>query len=155
MIYITNLSKSYGKKDLFKKLHLAINRNEKIGLIGANGTGKSTLFFMILNKIEPSSGNIQINKDVRLGYLPQEANFKSESCVLSELVEGDEIIMKLKKEKETLELNDAAGTNRYGEVLHALEFRGYFDLEHRAKRVLMGLGFKENDFKRQVNQMSL
>ncbi|MEK6715486.1 MAG: ATP-binding cassette domain-containing protein [Candidatus Omnitrophota bacterium] len=154
MIAVTNLSKNYGKKTLFENISLNINKGEKVGLIGPNGSGKTTLFALILGEIEPSKGSIQVNKNTNIGYLPQEAGFKSERTVLTEIIEGDEKIIRLKREKEELENKNDAGSSRYGEILHELEVRGYFDLEHKAKAVLMGLGFKERDFMRPINQLS-
>jgi ATP-binding cassette, subfamily F, member 3 len=154
MISITNLSKNYGKKVLLENISLSINRGEKIGLIGPNGTGKSTLFAMILGEVEPSSGDVQVLKNIHIGYLPQESSFKSEHTVLSELTEGDSRIMRLKKEKESLEDKNDAGSLRYGEVLHELETLGYFELEHKAEKILTGLGFKQKDFNRPVAEMS-
>ena len=154
MITITNLSKNHGRKVLFEKLDLRINRGEKIGLIGPNGAGKTTLFSIILGKVEPSTGSIQITRNIRIGYLPQESSFKSKVSVLTEVVEGDKTIMSLKKEKETLEAQNKAVSPRYGDIVRDLEFLGYFELEHRAKKILAGLGFKEADFSRSINQMS-
>jgi len=154
MIAINNLSKNYGQRVLFDNLTLSINEGEKIGLIGPNGAGKSTLFNIILGEIEPSSGTFQINKNTRIGYLPQESSFKSNQTVLTEVSEGDDLIISLKKEKELLEENNQAGSNRYGDVLHQLETLGYFELEHKAKKILMGLGFKESDFNRLITEMS-
>lgn len=154
MITISRLSKNYGKKILFEDISLTINRGEKIGLIGPNGAGKSTLFSLILGEMEPSQGEVGVNKNTHIGYLPQEARFSSTHTVLSELTEGDERIMRLKKEKEELEEENEAGSKRYGEVLHNLEMLGYFELEHRAEKILMGLGFKEKDFNRPIQQMS-
>jgi len=154
MINIIKLSKNYGPKVLFEDVSLNINQGEKIGLIGPNGTGKSTLFSMILQETEPSSGEVRLNKGVHIGYLPQEASFKSEHTVLAELTEGDERITRLKEEKERLESRNDAGSKRYGEILHELEILGFFELEHKAKKILSGLGFKERDFIRSINQMS-
>jgi ATP-binding cassette, subfamily F, member 3 len=154
MITILNLSKSYGKKVLFQDICITINKGEKIGLIGPNGAGKSTLFSLILGETESSAGDVQVNKNLRIGYLPQESSFHSEHTVLSELTEGDKGIVALKKEKEELENNNLAGTNRYGEVVHEMETLGYFELEHKAKKILAGLGFKEKDFNRPVKDMS-
>ena len=154
MITITNLSKNYSKKVLFENISLSVNHKEKIGIIGPNGSGKTTLFALILKEIEPSAGSVVVHKNIHIGYLPQEANFKSEASVLSELTEGDERIVQLEKEKEGLEERNAAGSGRYGEVLHSLEMLGYFELEHKAKKILMGLGFKEKDFYRPISQMS-
>lgn len=170
MINIANLSKNYGKKILFENISLTINRGEKIGLIGPNGSGKSTLFELILQEMEPSAGSVTLHKNTHIGYLPQEASFsrpsikvaggipplagKSDASVLSELTEGDERIIRLKKEKEELEERNEAASRRYGEVLHNLEVLGYFELEHKAEKILMGLGFKEKDFNRPISQMS-
>jgi len=154
VITITNLSKQYGRKILFDRLSLNIEREEKIGLVGPNGAGKTTLFMLLLGETEPSSGNVVVNKNIHIGYLPQEASFKSQSEVLSELTEGDERIIRLKKEKAELEEKGEAGSTRYGEILHSLDTLGYFELEHKAKKILMGLGFKEKDFHRPVSQMS-
>src|SRR3989338_407497 len=154
MITITNLSKNYGNKVLFENISLNINRWERIGLIGPNGSGKSTMFHLILEEVEPSAGEIKLNKNIHIGYLPQESSFKSDRTVLAELTEGDERIMLLKKEKEELEEKLEAGSKHYGEILHSLETLGFFELEHKAKKILMGLGFKEKDFFRPISQMS-
>ena len=154
MISINNLSKNYGKKVLFDDLTLGINEGEKIGLIGPNGTGKSTLFSLILGETEPSSGTVKVNKNVRIGYLPQEASFKSEWTVLGEVTRGDAGLAALQKEKEELETANAADSAHYGEVLHELETLGYFELEHKAEKILSGLGFKESDFHKPITELS-
>jgi ATP-binding cassette subfamily F protein 3 len=154
MIAIQNLSKNYGKKVLFQDISLHINRGEKIGMIGPNGAGKSTFFQLLLGDSEPSSGSIQIQKNTRIGYLPQESSFHSEHTVLQELTEGDDTLRRLKKEKDELEEKNEADSNRYGDILHELDVLGFFELEHRAEKILAGLGFKERDFNRPINQMS-
>jgi len=154
MINIINLSKNYGKKVLFSNLSLNINPGEKIGLIGPNGAGKSSLFSLLLGDTEPSAGSVQVNKGVRIGYLPQESSFQSQLTVIDELTAGDRTIIELKKEKEELENRNAAGSNRYGEILHILDHSGYFELEHKAEKILMGLGFKERDFTKPISQLS-
>jgi len=154
MITISNLSKNYGSKVLFENINQSINRGEKIGLIGPNGSGKTTLFSLIRQEIEPSAGEVQVNKNIQIGYLPQESSFKSEHTVLSELTEGNERILRLKKEKSELEEKNQADSHRYGDVLHELESLGFFELEHKAEKVLMGLGFKEKDFNRPISQLS-
>ena len=154
MISISKLSKSYGKKILFNDISLMINPGEKIGLLGPNGTGKSTLFSMILGETEPSGGEISINKSIRIGYLPQEASFHSQHNVLEEVLEGDAEIKRLNIEKSALEQQGAAGSMRYGDIMERLEALGYFKLEHIAKKVLFGLEFKERDLTRPVKELS-
>jgi ATP-binding cassette subfamily F protein 3 len=154
MIAITNLSKSYGRKILFADTSLTINVREKIGLLGPNGSGKSTLFAMILGETRPSAGEISVNKNIRIGYLPQEASFDSQYTVLDELLEGDAEINRLNQEKRDLEEQGSAGSHRYGDILERLEALGYFELEHKAKKILAGLEFKVKDFLRPVKELS-
>ena len=154
MIIINNLTKNFGKKVLFQDISLNINPGEKIGLIGPNGAGKTTLFHLILGDSEPSAGSIQVYKNIRIGYLPQEAAFHSDHTVLKELTEGDETLRALKLEKTQLEQSHEADSKRYGEVLHEMEVLGFFELEHKAKKILSGLGFKETDFDRSLSAMS-
>jgi len=154
MITLNNLSKSYGARTLFDGINLTINRGIKCGLVGPNGTGKSTLFAIILGLEESTSGSVQINKNTHIGYLPQEASFKSKTSVLSEAIKGDAAIKKLVKEKGKMEEEGKAGSERYGDVLGNLEFRGYFELEHKAKKILTGLGFNEKTLKQPVNELS-
>jgi ATP-binding cassette subfamily F protein 3 len=93
MIKIFGLNKSYGKQVLFDDLSLSINRGEKIGLVGRNGHGKSTLFQMILGNVEANSGNISVPKNYRIGHLEQHIHFTKptvlEECSLG-LPEGEE-----------------------------------------------------------------
>ncbi len=154
MITICNLTKNYGSKVLFKNISLNINYNEKIGLIGPNGSGKSTLFSIILGETEPSSGSVSIDKNIRIGYLPQETRFNSQHTVLSELTEGDEEIQILIRQKKELEKKNISRPKQYSHILERLESLGYFELEHKAKKILAGLEFKERDFDRRIQELS-
>ncbi|TGK19412.1 ABC transporter ATP-binding protein [Leptospira fluminis] len=93
MIKISNLNKSYQSKVLFDDLNLSMNRGEKLGLVGRNGHGKSTLFRMILGEAEPDSGNISLPKGYKIGHLEQHLKFSKptvlEECALG-LPEGEE-----------------------------------------------------------------
>jgi ATP-binding cassette subfamily F protein 3 len=83
MIKICELNKAYGDQVLFKDLNISVNHGEKIGLVGRNGHGKSTLFQMILGNIEIDSGSITMPKNYRIGYLEQHIHF-SKPTVLDE-----------------------------------------------------------------------
>ena len=93
MIKIFGLNKVYGKQVLFDDLSLSINRGEKVGLVGRNGHGKSTLFQMILGNVEANSGNISVPKNYRIGHLEQHIHFTKptvlEECSLG-LPDGEE-----------------------------------------------------------------
>ncbi|MFC1501153.1 ABC-F family ATP-binding cassette domain-containing protein [Elusimicrobiota bacterium] len=81
MIQIFEINKSYGDQILYKDLSFNINRGDKIGLVGRNGHGKSTLFQMILGEVSIDSGNISIPKNYRIGYLQQHLNFTKSTVV--------------------------------------------------------------------------
>ncbi len=81
MIKISNLSKSFGDQLLFKDLAFSVGKRERVGLVGRNGHGKSTLFRMILGEIEPDSGSITIPKKYRIGYLEQDIRFTRDTVI--------------------------------------------------------------------------
>lgn len=87
MINIESISKGFGGQELFSNTGLQINPGEKIGLVGRNGHGKTTLLRMITGREEPESGAIRIPGDYRLGYLTQHINF-SQPTVLEECMQG-------------------------------------------------------------------
>ena len=93
MIKIQGLKKSFSTQVLFEDLNFNINRGEKVGLVGRNGHGKSTLFQIILGNVEPDSGSISIPKGYKIGYLQQHLKFTMqtvlEECSLG-LPEGEE-----------------------------------------------------------------
>ena len=154
MITINNITMGFTKRTLFKDVTLSIFPKEKIGLSGPNGSGKTTLFSIILGQMEPLAGNVQIQKNINIGYLPQEAKFDSKKTVMEELTEGDDRIRKLMDEKRKLEDTLKADTDRYGDVLHELEQLGIYEVEHKAEKILMGLGFKTSDFHRPIIELS-
>jgi len=154
MISIANLSKDFTQRNLFKNVSLSIYAGEKIGLTGPNGSGKTTLFSIILGEMESSGGNVQIQKNLHIGYLPQEAKFASEQTVLQEVTSGDERIKALLKEKREMEEANKADNMRYGDIQHQLELLGIYELEPKAEKILSGLGFKEAEFHKPVKELS-
>ncbi|HQP10702.1 MAG TPA: ATP-binding cassette domain-containing protein, partial [Candidatus Omnitrophota bacterium] len=150
MITINNLTMGFSKRTLFKDVTLSIFPKEKIGLTGPNGAGKTTLFSIILGETEPLAGSVQMQKNLNIGYLPQEAKFDSQKTVIAELTEGDERIRALMAEKRRLEDENRAATDRYGDILHEIEQLGVYEIEHKAEKILMGLGFSPSDVHRPI-----
>lgn len=154
MITLTNISKNFDERMLLDNVSLSIFPNERIGLTGPNGAGKTTMFHLILKDMEPTDGSISIQKGIKIGYLPQEAHFDSQRTVLEEVTSGDEEIQRLLDEKHRMEEDGHAAETRYGDILERLEVLGIYELEHRAEKILSGLGFKENEFHKPVTQLS-
>lgn len=154
MITLNNITMGFPGRTLFKDVTLSIFPNERIGLTGPNGAGKSTLYSIIRGQIEPTEGIVQIQKNIHIGYLPQEAKFSSKRTVLDEVTSGDQRIQNLLDEKRKLEEKQKAATDHYGDVVEKLEQLGIYDIEHKAEKILMGLGFKESDFDRPIVELS-
>jgi ATP-binding cassette subfamily F protein 3 len=154
MITLSNLTMGFTQRTLFKDVSLSIFPNEKIGLTGPNGAGKTTLFSIILGEMEPVAGLVQLQKNIAIGHLPQESKFASSRTVMEEILEGDARIRKLMEEKHQLEENNKADSSRYGDVLEELEKLGIYEIEHKAEKILSGLGFKEFEFHKPLLQLS-
>lgn len=121
MLTLSNISKSYGPKELFSEVTLSISRRERLGLIGANGAGKSTLFRIILGTEEADTGSAEWERGSDFGFLPQE------SAPI-----GDETIIEIATAGSAFQAGDPYDID--------------WSLEPRAKKVLAGLGFREGDF---------
>jgi ATP-binding cassette subfamily F protein 3 len=154
MITFAGVTHAFGARNIFVDLNLSINHGEKIGLVGPNGAGKSTLFGVMRGAIEPSKGTVQKARNVRIGYLAQESSFSSEHTVLQTVVEGDEYVQAIIAEQRKLEDENQCASTRYGEILEAVDACGYYSAEHKAQKVLAGLGFKEIDLQKKVYAMS-
>lgn len=154
MITLNNITMGFTNRTLFKDVSLSVFPDERIGLTGPNGAGKSTLFSIILGEREPLSGEVTLQKNINIGFLPQEAKFSSDRTVMEELTSGDNLIRGLVEEKHKLEEENKAASERYGDVLEELERLGIYELEHKAEKILSGLGFKEEEFHKPVVQLS-
>jgi ATP-binding cassette subfamily F protein 3 len=154
MITLTNVSKNFDERMLMDNVSLSIFPNERIGLTGPNGAGKTTLFHLILGDMESTDGSISIQKGIKIGYLPQEAHFDSSRTVMEEVTSGDAEIQRLVDEKHKMENEGLCAETRYGDIMERLEALGIYDLEHKAEKILSGLGFKEFEFHKPVNQLS-
>jgi ATP-binding cassette subfamily F protein 3 len=154
MITLSNLSKNFDERMLLENVSLSIFPNERIGLTGPNGAGKTTLFQIILGQMEPSSGTVQIQKGLNIGYLAQEVKVTSDRTVMEEMTCGDEEIRRLLGEKHKLEDEHKADCPRYGDIMEQLERKGIYELEHKAEKILTGLGFKKEEFHKPVAHLS-
>ncbi len=93
-ITATNVSKSYGMKNLFKNIDFTINEQDKIGIIGINGTGKSTLLRLIAGKESPDSGELSVHKTTRIEFLTQDHEFHGNLTVIEQVLRGDSDVFK-------------------------------------------------------------
>src|SRR4051812_17001597 len=120
MITLLNVSKNFDQRLLLKNITLSIFANERIGLTGPNGAGKTTIFKIILGQLEPSSGSVQIQKGIKIGYMAQESQHPSDRTVMDEMTSGNDEIRKLLEEKHKLEDDNKCESPRYGDILELL-----------------------------------
>lgn len=160
MIYLQNLKKQFGAKVLFDDITFHLRPKERVGLVGENGMGKTTLIRAIVNSEGLDSGKIVLRKGVRAAMLEQElAN--AEGTVLDRVVHGDSHFSNVQKEMSQLENNSEyherapeEWSKRYGRLQHEFERLGGYERESRAKTILLGLSFKIDQLKQPLEKLS-
>ncbi len=152
MIFVEKVVLQFGSKVLFEEVSFHLRPKEKVGLVGENGTGKTTLFKVITGKTLPDAGKVTLRKGLRFGLLEQELEGGSET-VLERVVLGDPHFLKVKTAMERLE-SDQTYHERYGDLQHEFERLGGYDREARAKIILLGLGIKPEKWDQPLDQLS-
>lgn len=161
-----DISKTYIVDTILDKVSFTVEDRDKIGLIGLNGSGKTTLFDIISGEISQDSGDIFISKDIKLGYLKQHTSINSsqtiyEEClqVFNHLIGMEEELRQLEsrigKEGEKGESEDLdILMDRYGRLSERfMELNGY-GYKSDIRGVLIGLGFQEEEFSKEINLLS-
>ena len=155
LVIVQNLSLSYGSKTLFDGSSFNIGPTDRIGLVGANGTGKSTLLKILVGQIHPDNGTLTFRRKSRVGYLPQDLQSLPEGslvdAVMSTVPGRDSLDERLKStEQQLAETSDPElQMELAAELSELLEEREHFDAhygKHRAEQILLGLGFKIHEF---------
>lgn len=155
-----NLSKSFGAEDIFSSVTVSIPRRARIGLVGPNGVGKTTLLRILLGMEEASSGDVQLARGARLAYLPQEVRVESSRTVWQECLDGFADLLEMQAELRRLEalMSDPAQAEQalasYGRLEMEFDRRGGYTYESRARQTLMGLGFAPGEEHRPWTQLS-
>ena len=157
LITLENISKSYSEKKLVENISLGINDKEKIGLIGVNGTGKSTLLKIIAGAEIPDNGTITKANKVRIEYLPQNPYYDEDATVLEQVFKGTCEEMKIIGDyQDILDKINKSYDEKLNEKLLNLQEKmdalNLWDLESSAKTVLTKLGIK--DFNQKVKELS-
>ncbi|MEA3288110.1 MAG: ABC-F family ATP-binding cassette domain-containing protein [Candidatus Marinimicrobia bacterium] len=160
MINFHNINKTYPDKTLFKDLNLVIKNGTRAGLVGPNGSGKTTLLRMIVREEDADQGQVQIDRKVSIGYLPQEITSTSNKTILHELLDEipevgilefqiQELSTRIATEPENQKLLD-----KLGQLQVEFDRLNGWTLESQAKKVLGGLGFSPAQMKIPLEQFS-
>jgi len=160
LISATHLAKSYGPKDIFTNISLSVPRQARIALVGPNGVGKTTLLRVLIGLEEPSSGVVSRARNLRLGYLPQEAVLTGNHTLWEACLNAMADLRAMEAELTRLEsqmsdpLQAEAALARYGPLQAEFERRGGYLYESRIRQTLSGLGFSPTDFDRPLSHLS-
>ncbi len=159
VIQVEVVSKAYGDRVLFRDVTWQLSGRERIGLVGPNGVGKTTLCRILVGLDPPDAGRVSRARETTVGYLPQEAAGEARGSVLGEALSGFPEVWELERQLEALavrlhESPDDALTARYGDLQHRFEALGGYRLETEARVILSGLGFREADFARPLVEFS-
>lgn len=165
MISIDNLSVSFGGWTLFDNISFLINPKDRIGLVGRNGAGKSTILKLIVGEQQPTSGAVTRNGECTIGYLPQQMRVADTTTLLDETEKAFEEVLGIEAEIERLTKEIAERTDyesaEYEQLLHRLNdendryhILGGDTRDADIEKTLLGLGFRRDDFDKPTSQFS-
>lgn len=164
---VHNLKMDFVERNLFSDITFDVEKGDKVGFIGANGVGKTTLFKIINGEISPTEGSVFISKDTVLGYMEQHVCNHPDRNVFDELLSVFDYLMEYERQLKTLEIKieqiNSTGRNKdqldsliesQTELLEKYQSSGGLTYKSRTRSSLLGLGFKESDFSMPTGKLS-
>jgi len=165
MLNVHNLSVSFQGEYLFEEVAFMLNAGDRVGLIGKNGAGKSTMLKLLSRELKPDSGTIAADKDVRIGFLKQDIDFMKGRTILEEAYQAFGEIKTLEQKLDDIHHQIETRTDYESESYHNLldmlsDYTHRFDLiggylyQGETEKVLLGLGFQRSDFDKLTDSFS-
>lgn len=165
MLNIHQLSVSFNGEYLFEDISFRLNPGDRVGLIGKNGAGKSTMLKMLAKEAQPDSGTISSDKNIRIGFLKQDIDFVLGNTVLEEAYQAFEEIIAMELQLDSINTQLAERTDYESEsynqliidlsdLTHRYEILGGYNYQGKTERILQGLGFKRTDFDKLTDTFS-
>ncbi|WP_104734626.1 ribosomal protection-like ABC-F family protein [Hanstruepera ponticola] len=165
MLNIHNLSISFQGEYLFEEITFKLSSGDRIGLIGKNGAGKSTMLKILSKEMEPDSGQIAADKNLKIGFLKQDIDFEFGRTVLEESYEAFKEIKEVESKLEDINKQlvertdyDSEGYHQLmidlNELQHQYEILGGYNYQGETEKILQGLGFKRDDFNKLTDTFS-
>ncbi|GGH40657.1 glycosyl transferase family 2 [Mangrovimonas yunxiaonensis] len=165
MLNIHNLSISFQGEYLFEEITFKLGAGDRVGLIGKNGAGKSTMLKILSKELEPDSGQIAADKNLSIGFLKQDIDFEFGKTVLEESYEAFKEIKALEANMEAINVQLAERTDyeseSYNQLMvdlneaqHQYEILGGYNYQGNTEKILQGLGFKRDDFNKLTDTFS-
>lgn len=164
MIDIKNLAVQFTGSYLFENVNLKILPNDRIALVGSNGTGKSTFLKILAGQQTQEDGSIQFMKGIRIGYLPQELVSQTNNSIFNEVKKSIDFINEIDDTEREIHLNldniDLSKEehdkliSKLGDLNDKKEKLGYYEIDSKIEKILMGLGFQESSFGNKTSELS-
>lgn len=160
VLSVHNLEMSFSERVLFSQVSFDIEASDKVGFIGVNGVGKTTLFKILCGKIEQTGGDFFTSKNLKIGYMEQHACSNSENTVYNELLSVFPHLIKMEEEIDRLNLDLEMGRSDEKTIMRQTELMEQFTAmeglvyKSRTASALTGLGFKQEDFNMPVKKLS-
>lgn len=160
MIQLDNISKEYPDGILFSNVSLLIKKSMRIGLVGPNGSGKTTILRLMLGEELPDTGSIQKNRNLSIGYLPQDIIIGTKRSILDEVLDSFPEIREIENRLEIVSSEIASNPNDkkklkiLGDLQQRFDSIGGWTIDKKAKEILGGLGFAEDQFQRNMDTFS-
>lgn len=165
MIHIHDLSISFQGEFLFENIGFRLQAGDRVGLVGRNGAGKSTLLRIMAGEQEYDSGELAVDRDIKIGFLKQEIDFKKGNTVLEEAYNAFTEIISFENQLEKINTELAERTDYDSDYYHRLmtdltdiqhqyEIHGGYHYQGETEKVLLGLGFQRSDFEKTTDTFS-
>ena len=160
LLGLQNVTFEFGARTIVEDATWHIQPNERIGLIGYNGTGKSTLLKVLTGQYSPAKGTVEKGRETTIGFLHQDLlGFDTEDSILEVAMGAFERVKQLEKELELLgheleRTGDESLANKYADLLHEMEVLDGYSIHHRTEEILQGLGFANADLGKQYKNFS-
>jgi ATP-binding cassette subfamily F protein 3 len=150
IVTLSDIHVSFGPEVVLDQMNLQLHPSEKVGMVGVNGSGKSTILKLIIGQVVPDIGRVDVRKGLRIGYLPQEATFSGSRTVLEEMHSGVEDLLKLQHEIHNIshEMERLSGPalkakmKQYDRLCHEFEIAVGYRYETKIQTTLAALGFE-------------
>lgn len=156
IISANNITKYFGEDKVLSDVSIQINKDERYAICGSNGTGKSTLLKILINELTPDSGEVNIAKNIRIGYLAQYNDNSSNDTILNTVINAREDLIHMENELSILEQNmtDKEAIDNHEKLLKEFQEKGGLYYKSLAESVLKGLGFTNEDFSKTLDMLS-
>ncbi|HEC41483.1 MAG TPA: ABC transporter ATP-binding protein [Bacteroides sp.] len=163
MFSLDNISMFFGSQEIFRDVSLIVNPRDRIGLVGRNGAGKTTMLKILAGMLDPTKGKVVTPPGTEVGYLPQQMRYNDSQSLWEEVMRAFDQVRNLENDIEALQTRIAEPgvsesqpelLDKFTELMHRFQVLGGQSYEAGVEQTVLGLGFKRSDFHRSTSEFS-